>query len=70
MHESIYLVNPIIKVQVICGISAVIGRLLRALGETIWSMLSTWDVNECKMEEEYGDNPVIDAGRWHEVGVC
>ena len=69
MYETIYLVNPIIKVQAICGIRIIISRLPRVLVETIWSVPSTWNVNKGEIEGEYGDDPAVDAGRGHKVQV-
>ena len=69
MHEAVYLVNPIIEVWVICRIWVIIGRLPRMSRETIRSMLSTWNLNEGEVEEEYEYDPAIDTGRWGKVRI-
>ena len=45
MHEPVDLVNPIVKLWVLCGFSIFIGRLLWSVGEAIGAMLSTGDMN-------------------------
>ena len=51
MHEPVNLVNPIVKLQVVCGFSIFIGRLFWSSGEAIGAMLSTRDVNEGEVEQ-------------------
>ena len=50
MHEPIYLVNPIIKVQVFCGLSIFIGRLFGSLGEAVMAVSGTEDMNKSRVE--------------------
>ena len=69
-HEPIDLVNPIIKLQVFCGFSIFISRLLRLSGEAIGAMLNTGDVNKGEVEQQDGDDPTIHAGGQGEVGIC
>ena len=52
VHEPIDLVNPIIELQVFCGLSIFISRLLGSLGEAIGAMLSTGDMNEGEVEQK------------------
>ena len=70
MHEPIDLVNPIVKLQVLCGFSIFIGRLLWLAGEAIRAMSSTGDVDEGEVEQKDGDDPTVHAGGWGEVGIC
>ena len=70
MHEPIDLVNPIVKLWVFCGFFIFIGRLLRSVGEAIRAMLSTGDVDEGEVEQQDGDDPMVHAGGWGEVGIC
>ena len=69
VHKAIYLIDPIIKVQVICGVWVIIGRLLRMVRETVGSGSSTWNMNEGEVEKEYGYDPAIDTGGQHKVKV-
>ena len=69
MHKPVDLVNPIVELQVLCGFSIFIGRLLRSLGETIGAMSRTGDMNEREVEQKDRDDPTIHAGRWGEVGI-
>ena len=50
MHEPVDLVNPIVELQVLCGFSIFISRLLGSVGVAIGAMLSTGNVNEGKVE--------------------
>ena len=50
MHEPLYLVNPIIEVQVFHRFSIFIGRLFQWLGETIGAVLGTGDMNKSEVE--------------------
>ena len=63
VHEPVDLVNPIVKLWVFCGFFIFIGKLLRSAGEAIRAMLSTGDVDECEVEQQDGDNPMVHAGR-------
>ena len=69
MHESVDLVNPIVKLQVFRRFSIFIGRLLQSLGEAIRAMLSTGDMNQGEVEQKDRDYPTIHAGRWGEVRI-
>ena len=70
MHEPVDLVNPIVELQVFCGFSIFIGRLLWSAGEAVGAMSSTGNVNEGKVEQQDGNDPTIHAGRWGEVRIC
>ena len=50
MHEPINLVNPIIELQVFCGFSIFISRLLQSSGEPVRAMSDSRDVNESEVE--------------------
>ena len=69
MHEPIDLVNPVVKLQVFCGFSIFIGRLLQSSGEAIGAISSTGDVDKGEVEQQDGDDPVIHAGGWGKVGI-
>ena len=50
VHEPVDLVNPIIKLWVLCRFSIFISRLLWFVGEAVGAMSSTGNVNEGKVE--------------------
>ena len=50
MHEHVYLVNPIVKLWVFCGLSIFVGRLFWSSGEAVGAMLGTGNVNESEVE--------------------
>ena len=70
VHKPIDLVNPIVKLWLFCGFSIFIGRLLQLVGEAIRAVSSTGDVNEGEVEQQDGDDPMVHAGGWGEVGMC
>ena len=69
MHEAIYLIDPVIKLQIIFRIIFFFFQLLRVSGETIGSMLHTWNVDESEVEEKDRDNPGVDTSQWCNVRV-
>ena len=69
MHKSVHLVDPIIEVWVIHRVWVIISGLPRMARETVGSMSSAWNMYKGEVEKEYGYDPVIDTGRWGEVGV-
>ena len=69
MHEPVDLVNPIVELQVLCGFSIFIGRLLWSVGEAIRAMLSTRDVDKGEVEQQDGDDPMVHAGGQSKVRI-
>ena len=69
MHEPVDLVNSIVELQVLCGFSIFIGRLLWSAGEAIRAMSSTGDVDEGEVEQQNGDDTMVHAGGLGEVGI-
>ena len=69
MHKPVDLVNPIVELQVLCGFSIFISRLLWSAGEAVGAMSSTGDMNESEVEQKDRDDPTIHAGGWGEVGI-
>ena len=59
MHEAIYLINPIIELQIVLWIVIFISQLLRASWETVGSVLCTWNMDESEVKEKDRDNPAI-----------
>ena len=70
VHKPIDLVNPIVKLRLFCRFSIFISRLLRLAGEAIRAVSSTGDVNEGEVEQQDGDDSMVHAGGWGEVGIC
>ena len=52
MHEAIYLIDPVIKLQIILRVIVVISRLLRVSQEAVRSMPHTWNMDESKVKEK------------------
>ena len=69
VHEAIYLIDPVIKLQIIFRIIFFVSQLLRVSRETIGSMPHTWNVDESEVEEKDRDNPMVDASQWCNVRV-
>ena len=52
MHESVDLVNPIVELWALRGLSIFIGRLLWLAGEAVGAMSSTGDMNKGEVEQK------------------
>ena len=69
MKKTVEIVDPVIEVVFVIFLIAEVTRLRQPSRQSIGSVDLTGDMAELEMEGENGDDPAVNTGGGHDVGV-